>query len=600
MILQALNRHYERLHAQGRAPAHGFSVENVSYAIVLSAEGLLVDVLPLSDASEGQLRPLRELVPQAAKRASNVCPNFLWDKTEYALGVTGDTKKNSARIVQCHAAFKDFHRQMLQDAEDAGLRALLVFLERWDPCDYPNIPHAEDMRSANVVFRLDGQQAFLHGLPAAQAIWENYIGQTQELAGASPRACLVTGQPSAIARLHPPIKGLGDPSAQSSGVNIVSFNRRAFESFGKSQGDNAPVSREAAFGYTTALNMLMSRNSGQKLRIGDTTVVFWAEAEQNTAEAEEAERLIAWMMDPQRNPDDEEETAKVGDLLRKIAEGRPIHEVAPDIDPTTRIYVLGLTPNASRLSVRFWHATAAGALFEQIADHWRDLRLFPLPRQWPAAVWQLLLETAVRRERKNIAPLLGGALMRAILTGAPYPRPLLSAVITRFRADGVVSPLRVALVKACVRRAERLKNPDQEDTLMSLDPSSPHAAYNLGRLFAAYAYAEKSYSNPNATIRDKYMGTASANPRRVFPTLMRGYEHNRAALLKKRGNKAAAGVRADKAVGEILGHLPGAGELPATLSLEDQGRFFIGYYHQEQAFYRKAVSDPTLQSDLEE
>ena len=598
MILQALNRHYERLHAQGRAPAHGFSVENVSYAIVLSAEGLLVDVLPLSDASEGKLRPLRELVPQAAKRASNVCPNFLWDKTEYALGVTGDTKKNSARIVQCHAAFKEFHRQMLQDAEDAGLRALLLFLERWDPCDYHNIPHAEDMRSANVVFRLDGQQAFLHGLPAAQAIWENYIGQTQELAGASPRACLVTGQPSAIARLHPPIKGLGDPSAQSSGVNIVSFNWPASTSFGKLKGENAPVSQEAAFGYTTALNTLMSRTSGHKLRIADATVVFWAEVEQNTAE--EAESLVAWMLDPQRKPDDEEEAAKVGDLLRKIAEGQPINEVAPDINPGTPFYVLGLAPNAARLSVRYWQTTSVGGVFDQIVNHWRDMRMDPPAWQSPPAVWRLLRETAAQRESKNISPVLGGALMRSILTGAPYPRSLLSAVITRFRADGKVTPLRVALVKACVRRAERLKNPDQEDTLMSLDPSSPHAAYNLGRLFAAYAYAEKSNSAPNATIRDKYMGTASANPRRVFPTLMRGYEHNRAGLLKKHGNKAGAGVRADKAVGEILGHLPGAGELPATLSLEDQGRFFIGYYHQEQAFYTKAVPDPTVQSDLEE
>ena len=157
----------------------------------------------------------------------------------------------------------------------------------------------------------------------------------------------------------------------------------------------------------------------------------------------------------------------------------------------------------------------------------------------------------------------------------------------RVRADGEVSGMRAAIVKACIRRNERLSHPDEskEDELVSIDHDSDNIAYNLGRLFAAYAYAEKSVADRGATIRDKYMGAASATPRRVFPIVMRGYEHNRAGLAKD-NSKKGLGKLADMAVKEIMERLPGSGELPATLPLEDQGRFFVGYYHQERSFYQ--------------
>ena len=597
MILQALNRYYERAREEGRAPRPGYSWENISFAIVLGDDGSVVDVSSLQQEVDGKARPARLCVPQAVTRSSNVKPNFLWDKTGYALGwqrakQTGEAERDKRKE---HAEFAKLHRELLDETVDKGFMAMLAFLDRWNPASYSELRHSDEMLDANVVFRLDGQNRYIHDGSAAESAWREHLAR--QGAQLKRGVCLVTGEESGIPLTHSKIKGVR--GAQSSGASIVTFNKNAFDSFGKKQGGNAPVSEHAAFAYTTALNTLLASGSRQRVQIGDATTVFWAESAGGAEEAEKSELLIAQLLDPP-SASDEEETAKLADTLKQVAEGRPLQSVAPEVQPDTRIHVLGLAPNASRLSVRFWHSSSVEEIFSKVATHWRDLRLEPPAWQIPPSAWRLLIETAAQRKSENISPLSGGALMRSILTGSNYPRPLLSSIITRLRADGDINRLRIAIVKACIQRAERLKTPHQEDLLMSLDVLSTNVAYNLGRLFAAYAYAEKSYSNPNATIRDKYMGSASANPRRVFPVLMRGYEHNRASLQKQGGNKAGAGIRADKAVGEILSRLSGEAGLPTVLSLEEQGRFFIGYYHQERAFYEKAAPDSPTQSSSEE
>ena len=227
------------------------------------------------------------------------------------------------------------------------------------------------------------------------------------------------------------------------------------------------------------------------------------------------------------------------------------------------------------------------------------------PPPWRAApsARRLLYETAVQRKAENIAPTLGGAMMRAILTGTRYPQSLLAAVLMRLRAEGSERiGLRAAIAKACIVRAARLANPNtyKEDHLVSLDRNSDNIAYNLGRLFAAYAYAESKAAERNATICDKYMGAASATPRRVFAILMRGYEHNRAKLMSKDDK---LGKRANTAVTQIIARLAGSSELPASLPLEKQALFFVGYYHQERALFSssKTGEDQRFQStDSEE
>ena len=566
-VLQALAAHYERLAAEDDAPPFGFSRENISYAIVLSPRGVALDTMQLLDTSGKKPRPSARPAPQAVKRTSGIAANFLWDKTAYALGAkrNPDTKR-PAPAERERAAFRALHEKLLADSDDAGLRALRAFLNAWRPEEYSGLRHAEDMLDTNVVFRLDGDTGFLHDRAAAKDIWSAHLDRRS--ADAERGFCLVSGRRAPVARLHPPLKGVF--GAQSSGASIVSFNLDAFESFGKKRGANSPVSERAASAYTTALNALLERGSKRRIQIGDTTTVFWAEAAA-------AEELISWMIEPP--PSDDQESTKVRDALADIAAGRPRDDAAPGVREDTRFYVLGLAPNAARLSVRFWHEDTIGGLARRIGEHWKDLSLSPAPWRTPPSARRLLYETAVLRKAENIPPNLGGALMRAILTGGRYPRTLFSAIIARMRADGEIAGLRAAICKACLARDYRLGF-EKEDVPVSLDRNETHLAYRLGRLFAVYEGVQRAaLGSTNATIKDGYYGAASATPASVFPLLERRSVHHLSRIRKDKGGLA---VKYEREVDAILG---GVDTLPRSLRLEDQGRFALGYHHQREDFY---------------
>ena len=586
-ILQALSGYYDRLAAKDEAPDYGFSRERISYVIELTPDGEPANVVPLLDTSGRTPRPSLHKVPQPVLRTSGIASNFLWDKTAYVFGV----KRNRAKDRQVPAdrervAFRALHEPLLAGSADAGLTALRLFLERWRAEDYRRLRESEDMLDANIVFRLEGERRFLHDRPAARRVWLDHLSRSDQ----DEAICLISGERAPIERLHPKVKGVRD--AQSSGAAIVSFNLDAFESFGKDQGANAPVSARAAFAYTTALNKLLERGSRQRVQIGDATTVFWAEATDDGRTAAAAEDLFSMLAEP---PSDADETAPIADKLRAFEKGRPLSEVAPDVREDTRFYVLGLAPNAARISIRFWYQETIGEIARRIREHFFDLRLSPEPWRTRPAAWRLLLETAVQRKAENIPPILCGALMRAIFTGSRYPQSLLTSIVMRIRADGDINGVRAAICKACLARGYRLRL-EEEDVPVSIATDSDNVAYNLGRLFAIFAYAERSLADRNATVRDRYIGSASATPRLVFSRLMRGYEHNRSGLTKGDRLKQGAGIRADKSVRDVIGRLPGDEDLPAVLSLQDQARFFVGYYHQEKALYTKSDSIGSQQS----
>lgn len=573
-VLQALSAYYDRTAAKGNAPPFGYSEERISYAVLLACDGALVDVQCLEDSSRNKPQPLRVPVPRPPSRTVNVAPGFLWDQTAYALGASS---KGREYAESRFASFRKLHLASLDDSGDAGLRALAVFLRTWRPEQYDCLRYATDMLDKNIVFRLDdGNREFLHDRPASRRVWEKLMSSQ----GGEEGLCLVTGESGPLERRHPKVKGVR--GAQSSGAPVVSFNQPAFNSFGRQEGYNAPICKRAAFAYATALNTLLSFDSRQRIQIGDTTTVFWAEAAENEREAKAAEDLLCGFL--AERPSDEQEAAKVRVKLQAVAEGRPLTEIAPDVHQDTRVYVLGLAPNAGRLSIRFWHVDSIGRLASHLREHWQDLLIDPAPASSPPAAWRLLRETAAQRKSENVPSTLAGALMRAILTGGRYPRSLLAATVGRIRVDRDLNVMRAAICKAVLAREHRLQQ-EKESAPVTLCEDSNDVAYNLGRLFAAYAYAERSVARRNATIRDKYIGSASATPLRVFPVLMRGYEHNRSALAKAGGQRAGSGVRADKAVSRIAGALPRA--LPRSLGLEEQARFFVGYYHQDQAFYAR-------------
>lgn len=576
-ILQALDRYYDRLDDAVRP---GWSREKFGWCVVIDAGGELTGPpLDLSDNTGKKSRPKLYVVPAGAKRTAGIAPNFLWDKTSYVLGRTGGEGK---RTEQEHAAFVALHRERLAGSEDEGLVALLRFLDRWTPDRFDAPPFGPEMLDANILFRLEGDGDYLHNRPAACALVE----ATVETAPGNDILCLVTGERGAPARLHPNFKGV--EGAQSSGASLVSFNLDAFESYGQSQGANAPTSEAAAFRYGEALKRLLTRDGPNRVRrpIGDATTVFWADA----SDAEAGAAADAWLAAAvSMEVTDEQEAAKLSDQLEAVARGAPVATIHPGLVPGTRMHVLGLAPNAARLSVRYWITDPLEDFARRLQRHRDDLAIKPVPHGWgagPSVNLLLARTTALMGKFENIPDALAGEVMRAVLAGTPYPLTLLTAALIRLRAgDDPGSGWHAAVIRAVL---SRLPDRHKETPPVSLTPDFADPGYQLGRLFAVYESAQRAALgfNVNATIRDKYFAAASATPAGVFPLIMKNGQNH---LAKVRKEKPGLAVVIERELDEIIGRLDP--QLPRSLGLQSQGGFAIGYYHQRQAQYAKPDSE---------
>ncbi len=578
MILHALDKYYDRLAESGQEgiPLLGFGRQKVHFCLVIDREGnLAVDPQTLC-RQEGSRRIPRELiVPEPVKRSSGIAANFLWDNTGYVLG--NDSKGNPTRTAQSFAAFKELQVLVGEDIDDEGMSAVLKFLGKWDPSRTQDLPNWEEMAGQNVVFQLleDDRNRFIHERPRVREAWLRYC---QSKVDGPESMCLVTGKNSRVAKLHPSIKNI--VGAQSSGAALVSFNLDAFRSYGKEQNLNAPVGEKAAFSYTTALNWLLRNESRQKIRIGDTTVVFWAERK---AELEDffAELLAPSQDDTEEEAEDSSAVQAIRVILKAAGEGH-IHDALTE--PATPFYVLGLSPNASRLSVRFWLMSTVEQVVSRVYAHLDQLQIvenFQSEQKFfHPPIWRLLRETAALSKSENISPLLAGAFARAVLSGELYPPSLLSSLLVRIRVDHNVNRLRAGLIKAFLMRNHRM------EVAVSLDRSNTNIGYRLGRLFAVLERVqEKANKGINSTIRDKYFGSASATPRSIFPTLL-NLSQKHLSKLRRDEEKKGIYVYLDRNIEEIVTDLE-AKPLPAFLEPTDQGLFSIGYYHQRKDLFTK-------------
>ena len=563
-VLEALAHHYERLHARGEAPPYGFSRERIAYAIVLSDAGEAVTVSPLSGiCAQSPAHRLCE-VPHPVRRTSKPLANFLWDKTAYVLGAKRDpVTRTACPAHREHHAFRELHETLLADTDDEGLRALLRFLRAWDPSDYDALPHAEAMLGSNVIFQLEGERDWLHERPEAKLAWAEHLAQTMPAQG----TCLITGARAPIALVHPAVKGVRGTHA--AGAALVTFNLDTFESYGKTQGANAPISIQAAFAYTTALNALLVPESRRRFRIGDMTVVLWADVSGDVDTASQVEALLSHAI--------AEGERAIGRTMEAVARGEPHTRTPPQVPAGTRLHILGLVASVGRLSVRLWHVDTCGGFARRLVEHWTDLRLEPAPWSTPPSARRLLYETARRRKADRIPPTLGPALLRAILGGGRYPRTLLAAVIARIRAEKAVTGAQAAICRACLARDHRLGF-EREDAPVSLDRDEMHPAYRLGRLFAVYERVQRAALGAvNAGIRDRFYGAASATPASVFPLLARKCTHHLATLHRAEHRRRLAHWY-EREIDTILDGVGTA--FPRSLRLEDQGRFALGYHHQ--------------------
>lgn len=607
MILQALARYYDILleDTESDIAPPGYSVAKVSFALNLSANGELLNLIPLhvpvqrGKKTFEQPRPM--VVPEQVKRSSGIAPNFLCDNSAYVVGIAAKGDEEYSR--QRFEAFRQLNRQILAMASGREAAAVLAFLESYTPekgKEHPAIiRHLEKLlEGGSLVFKLDGMDGFIHEAREIRRAWEVYRTGS---ANHYQSQCLVTGKISPIARLHPNLKGIRDTN--TSGASLVGFNARSYESYNRTEGQglNAPVSEQAAFAYTTALNYLLAADQkNKKIYVGDTTVVYWAESSSN-AYAETFASLFAPQEveppaggsegTPGRDRKAEQSLKEVASKIRS-AQALDAENLMKGLDPETKFYVLGLAPNVSRTSVRFFHSDPFYKIVDKLMAHYRDLAIIKQFENQPTylTLWQILDETVSKKAADpKASPLMAGALLRAILNDQPYPAALYYAIINRIRADmddktrriEKINYTRAAIIKAFLLRKVR-RQPQHaflEVLQMSLNEQSTIPAYVLGRLFAVLEKAQIEAVKPEATIKDRYFTSACASPASVFPVLLRLSQHHIA--------KAEYGYTSDRRIQEILNLLDvEKNPIPAHLTLDEQGVFVLGYYHQRAEFYK--------------
>jgi CRISPR-associated protein Csd1 len=613
MILQALTRYYDILLKDDEsdiAPP-GYSSTGVSFGLNISGKGELLDVIPLFEQVQRgkklEEKPKRMNVPEQVKKASGIASNFMCENSAYMLGISDNEKPDYAP--RRHEEFKRFHRELLAEVNSPAANAILAFLDNYDSTKgmkHPKIaPHLETLlKGGNVVFILNGK--FAHVDAAVQQAWEAHKASGDAVIG----QCLVTGEIAPIARLHPSLKGIRGASAF--GGSLVSFNDRAYESFNKTdlQGLNSPVSEKSAAAYTTALNYLLSStNENKKFTIGDTTVVYWAESEHKgyarafmgLCEPEIVEVSAEEEVEPMRDRKAEKRIKKVADKVRRV-QALDVKKLLEGLDGNPRFYVLGLAPNAARVSVRFFHSDPFDKVVEKIMKHYKDLEMVKeFEDQHTYLTIQDILDETVspKSSDKDASPLLAGSVFRAILENTPYPAALYNAIINRVRADQdekftkKINYARAAILKAYLLRKYRNqpKNPIQEVLVMSLNEQSIHPAYVLGRLFAVLEKVQQeAIGDVNASIKDRYFTSACASPASVFPILLRLSQHH----ISKVG-----AYYHDKRIEAILGKLDvEKNPIPAHLSLDDQGVFVLGYYHERKDLWTSKKFTETTSSEI--
>lgn len=580
MILQALNEYYHLLledSESGVAPP-GYSPVDISFVIILSEVGELLDMIKVE---------IEMLVPEHKKRQGiNPPPYFLCDKILYSLGVGKDKGEGKKRFEQ----YRKYNLELLQKAYCVEATAIKRFLTLWNPEVWKEnqiiMRHSKEFEKPanyNTVYKIEGYSGFAHENAEITAIWmnEQQAGKDGE---ETTGQCLVTGQNGPIARTHEvAIKGAG---GQSSGTALVSFQIESSCSYGKTQSYNAPVSKKVAFAYGTALNYLLASEIN-RVRLADTTMVFWADKKGGKA----AETTLAWCLDPAVPEDDGEgEKRRISPgaaqqartVLERVKAGMPAGDT--DFNPEARCCLLGLAPNAARLSVRFWQVSKFGDVVAKIARHYKDMEIAGIDRIGGiVSPGRTLKELAVQGDSRNIPPLLGGQLLKAVVSGQLYPQTMYNAALNRCRtggAHGGVNTIRAAVIKAFLLRQARIYNEADKEGLItvSLNETNTRPAYLLGRLFSLLEKVQREAlgNSINATIRDRYFGAASATPGAVFPLLLRLSRHHIA--------KAQYGNAADWKIQQVMN---GLDAFPAHLNMGEQGEFMLGYYHQNQANYLK-------------
>lgn len=575
MILQALTEYYQALEREGKIAAPGWSPVKVSYALCLAMNGTLecVDFMQ-TEQPKGKkivLAPQSISLPAPVKRTVGVAANFLCDNSSYFLGI--DNKGKPQRTLECFSACKALHEKLLEHVDSPAAQAVLAFFRTWKlkkAWEHPALQEHLDgiLSGGNLIFRT--AEGFVHSDPAIRHAWETYYNS----AGDGPQGfCLVTGEVGPIENIHPSIKNVA--GAQSSGAALVSFNAPAFCSYGKEQNLNAPTGKFASFAYTSALNHLLS-DRDHVFHIGDATVVCWSRSAKPAYAA-----LFGGVTFGSAVPSYTENDLR--GMVKSLCAGRPVIYEGDKLDPGMDFYVLGLSPNAARLSVRFFLRNTFGAFLRNIQAHYDRLEIIrPAYDKFDALpLWKLLSETVNQNSRdKSPAPNLAGEVLRAVLMNTRYPATLLNGVTLRIRAEREVTRGRAAIIKACLLQNYRYKPiySELEEVLqVELNDACNYQPYVLGRLFAVMEKIQLASTdwNINRTIKDSYFTSAASTPKNIFAKLFPLSEYHMKKLSRDKPGLANTLTKEKVALVSKL-----IAPIPSRFSSEETDCFYIGYYHQ--------------------
>ena len=593
MILQALVHLYDELCKQGKIAEEGWGIAKVSHRIVLDEDGHLQGIVSAKKKVQRGRKeievPSEMIVPLPVTRSSGVKANFLCDNSSYFFGK--DDKGKPARAKQCFEAAKEKHHQILDDCESKAARSVLRFFDTWDVDKAAENPilkeNWDDIATSNFIFQVDGRDVLED--EAVRAAWNRCSESDETGTDKEQGICLVTGKENQpISILHPKIKGV--QGAQSSGANLVSFNATAFCSYGYDgmQGENAPVSERAAFAYGTALNHLLADKAHAK-QMGDTTVVYWSEHAIDACQ----DCFMSFLSDTADGMDD----VTLDSIMEKMRNGLPASLEGVEISPDEPFYILGLSPNAARISVRFFLRNTFGETMAHMMAHQERLTLSgPAWESGKIPLWKLIKAAEnPNSDKSGLSPLLAGSLMRSVLQDSPYPEALFQHVMMRIFADqdktddkGQITSYKIGYVRAAFIKAYLLKNRVQHwegQIQMAVNENCTSIAYVLGRLFSVLENVqEKANPGINATIKDRYFNGACATPAVVFPTLLKLSNAHLGKL------EAGQAVYFNKKLGALMEKIPMPDTgvpFPARLSLEEQGAFVLGYYQETQSRYEK-------------
>jgi CRISPR-associated protein Csd1 len=581
MMLKAL---YDLALRENLLDDPNYEKRRVDYFLRINEQGGYISLESTKDEN-GRAKEIP--VPRMKNRAgSGQAPGFFFDNAKYILGLGGEVEDRS-RNLRCFQSFYEVVQRVAEETKDAAAIAITAFGKRKDEFltqlrnEGPKDAKFPDLWSGseNIAFILDSDNITpAHQRPLLRGAWS-----LQRQKGEAVKRCLVTGNFAQPAELHTLIKmGISPDYLQAKGAPFISFNNTSFESHGLGGNDNAPVSRDAAEGYAAGMNRLFEKVTVvipatekkkeviySRHRYGVTTgdnavTVFWTREQSDFAD------LFSSGFDTT--------PAEAEALLQSIQKG-----VASTTN-TNAFYAMTLGGNVSRIVVRDWFESTLSEIQQNILRYFEDLQLGPTERPLPL---KYLLDALSSPGGQGVAPALGARFFQAALRNRPFPREVLGLALRRLRLPpkkeerATVLYARCAVIKAVLRRLPR---PNQPEVTVSLDEQNTQIPYLLGRLFAVLERLQgEAQGDINTTIRDRYFGAASSTPSLVFPRLLRLSVHHAA--------KAERGGYFESIKGKIFALMPPA--MPRLLSLEDQGLFAIGYYHQREWFWTKKPTETT-------